>query len=288
MPGCRFSEDVDLSLPPAIVPSLEEVTFTAEMGGTARKRATEHLGQALIAWAKAEASGGLRERVMESLPAALRAGVDLTAVEPPADGEPGTILVSFPRVLEQRLYDQARYMKQEVKLEFGARSPTSPWEMAAVAPYCAPVTDQRSPAWETTVRVLTLERTFWEKATAVHSLNQRGLQERAEGQSRHFADLAQLAHLPRGVAAARDLAALQQVADDKARLYHSASSRYDLARRGELMLVPRPEDIAWLRRDYELTKQMYFRDPQPLEEMLATLTDLSRRVATMAAPLPSE
>ena len=68
------------------------------------------------------------------------------------------------------------YIAPSVKLELGARSDHFPVESRTIRPYLAdalPVVVSRP---ETTVRVLSAERTFWEKATILHAIAHRPLE----------------------------------------------------------------------------------------------------------------
>ena len=89
-----------------------------------------------------------------------------------------------------RLFHDYGFVRPEVTLEFGARSTGEPREERQIqcdaAPYISEV------AFPTTrTLVMLAERTFWEKATAVHVFC-RQQRSRGERLSRHWYDLVRL------------------------------------------------------------------------------------------------
>ena len=81
------------------------------------------------------------------------------------------------------------YLKAEVKLEFGARAtgePCAPMQVGCDA--AAHVSEVAFPS--ATPRVMAIERTFWEKATAMHVYRHKGKPQ--DRLSRHWFDLMQL------------------------------------------------------------------------------------------------
>src|SRR5262249_44106506 len=88
------------------------------------------------------------------------------------------------------LTDGGAYVGPRVKLEFGARSTGEPCITSEIA--CDAAKSLVQLGFPTTVaRVMAIERTFWEKATAVHVFcAQRKL--KGEKLARHWYDLARL------------------------------------------------------------------------------------------------
>ena len=58
----------------------------------------------------------------------------------------------------------------------------------------------------------------------------------------------------------------------------SGWARYDLARPGTFRLVPTPERIVDLERDYQAMRDMYLAAPQEFDVVIAQLTDLEARI----------
>jgi hypothetical protein len=140
------------------------------------------------------------------------------------------------------------YMKPDVLVEFGGRSTGLPAEVM-------PIVCDAAVALPTLIfptaspRVMAVERTFWEKATAVHAFNAReGLP--GDRLSRHWFDLARLletGHAERALAD-RDLAA--QVARHKTDFFAEAGVDYLGAVAGQLRLVPSTGFLPEVAADY--------------------------------------
>ena len=62
----------------------------------------------------------------------------------------------------------------------------------------------------------------------------------------------------------------------KSQFFGSSWANYDRAKPGTFRLVPPPERLPPLRRDYEAMRDMYLSTPVPFDDILATLTDLER------------
>ena len=118
--------------------------------------------------------------------------------------------------------------------------------------------------WRCQVVALDVDRTFWEKATILHSEFHRPADKPTPDRfSRHYADT---------VALAKDRAASTAVGQDdlrdrvvawKSRFFGSAWARYDLARPDTFRLVPPKEREAALRQDYAAMRDMYLSEPEP-------------------------
>ena len=64
----------------------------------------------------------------------------------------------------------------------------------------------------------------------------------------------------------------------KRQFFRSAWANYDEAKPGTFRLVPPPERLPALRRDYQAMRDMYLSEPASFDEVLATLADLERRI----------
>lgn len=79
-------------------------------------------------------------------------------------------------------------------------------------------------------------------------------------------------------AALQDMDLLRRVVSHKRRFYHAAWARHDLAVPGSFALTPPDGRLGALRRDYEAMSVMLFREPPPLESILADLASLEERI----------
>ena len=133
---------------------------------------------------------------------------------------------------------------------------------------------------DTIVTVLAAQRTFWEKATALHAEAHRPADSATPQYfSRHYYDLAMLLDTEEGKAAASDVDLLVTVAKYKAIFFRSGWATYDTARPGTLRLLPSEARIKDLRADYRAMAPMMFDEsPPPFDEILAKVAVLEETV----------
>ena len=151
------------------------------------------------------------------------------------------------------LFKETDFVRPEVKVEFGARSTGEPHTSRPVACDAAEfLPDLEFP--ETRPSTMLAERTFWEKATAIH-VYCRQQRRRGERLSRHWHDLARLdeAGIAQSALADRELAL--SVARHKAMFFSKNDARgqridYEAAVAGGLQLIPSGAAHAVLVDDY--------------------------------------
>jgi hypothetical protein len=159
-------------------------------------------------------------------------------------------------------------------LEFGARSTGEPASVRDLACDAAGLVDGiKFPTAKP--RVMHAERTFWEKATAIHAFC---LQERLRGErfSRHWHDIVRLDDI--GIATVQSLIATlsKSVAQHKSRFFaEKAADRtpidYEAAVGGGLQLTPSGEGRAALEQDYArmLEDGLLLGEAETFDELLA-------------------
>src|SRR5438046_1299443 len=123
--------------------------------------------------------------------------------------------------------EAAGYLRRVVKIEMGARSDHWPCETKPVTPYVAEQFPQgfREPSCD--VKVLSVERTFWEKATILHAEFYRPVDKpMPERFSRHYCDAYEL--IQKGVSneATKRLELLTRVAEHQSLFVRSSWARY--------------------------------------------------------------
>lgn len=236
----RFSEDVDLTYDiRAIAPDL------ASAGGeglppnrSQEQRWTRIIRERLKVWVRDTVSPMLIQRLQdERMAARVTAQADTVQIEYEPQAE------------------VSGYVRPVVLLEFGARSTGEPFERRPVTCDAAPhIPEVTFPAAD--AAVMRPERTFWEKATAIHVFCQGGRFRGAERFSRHWYDVASLdrAGFVASAIADRDLA--QRVARHKSIFFPERDGRgitvdYDAAVRGKLQLVPHGAAAKLLAADYD-------------------------------------
>jgi Nucleotidyl transferase AbiEii toxin, Type IV TA system len=136
--------------------------------------------------------------------------------------------------------------------------------------------------------VMTVARTFWEKATAAHVFCRQG-RVRGERYARHWYDLAAIARSPHFAAAISDRAVASAVADHKSCFFVEKDAQgqtidYASTTTGCLNVVPEGEAKAALARDYAamLGDEVMVRDAPSFEALLEACADLQAKVNAVA------
>lgn len=257
----RFSEDVDLSL------DREQLGFVGDrdpedpdLSGKKQKRLLQELEGAAI-----EAVGGqLLAEIQTALGFSLEQRFTLS-VDP---NDPQTILFAYPTLVGSA----AGYVQPIVRFEFGARGVQLPAEQIDIVPYLHQAFPDLLTDGLVGVKVLGVERTFWEKATILHMLfHQDTTKPLADRMSRHYYDMAQLIKHEAKERALDKLDLLTQVAHHKSVFFKSAKANYEDAKPGSLRLTPNDELAAALRKDYAGMREMIIGDAPTFDEILATI-----------------
>jgi len=180
------------------------------------------------------------------------------------------------------------YVAPVVTLEFGGRATGEPHQVYQVACDIAEhlpgvLFPSASPL------VMTVARTFWEKATAAHVFCRQG-RVRGERYARHWYDLAAIARSSHFAAAVTDRAVASAVADHKSCFFVEKDAQgaiidYASATTGRLNIVPEGEAKAALARDYAAMRgdEVMVRDAPPFEALLEACADLQAKVNGAAA-----
>lgn len=264
----RFSEDLDITYNiRAIAPDLltdgddEAIPATRSQ----ERRWSREIRRRLPGWVVNQALPSLETNLAETgLSAELRAEGDhvFVAYEP--------------------LFDDYGFVRPEVLVEFGARSIGEPREVRLcecdAASYLPDVSFPSARPF-----VMLAERTFWEKATAVHVFCQ---QQRSRGErlSRHWHDLVKLDDMGYAEKALADHALALSVARHKSTFFREKDSTgswvdYEAAVSGELQLVPDGPAYQVLSDDYDrmLTDGMLLDDEERFNDLMERCGDIQRR-----------
>lgn len=262
----RFSEDIDLTIERS-APYLRDGKDPMENGisNNERERRIEALRE--------NAQRFVRELALPALDAALQkalGGKDGWKIElDPEDKDQQTILFWFPRVFE---YSENSYILPRIKLEFGARGEIEPRETRTITPYVAQSFPQLFSVTEVSVSTLSVDRTFWEKVTILHALHHgANMRDRV---ARHYYDTYQIAKAGIAASAVKNPALLEQVVRNKSLMFRDAKASYETAKIGSLKLVPEPENLEKLKKDYADMEEMFMSDAPSFEEILQSLKEL--------------
>ena len=190
-----------------------------------------------------------------------------------------SLMFQYPKSDPTREYS---YIRGLVKIELGWRARTAPSELRAIAPYLAEIPMLlQSP--QITCSVLSPDRTFWEKVTALHAESFR--EKTSRFFSRHYSDVAAMLRTVIGKNASRDVDMLENVRVFKDAYYHSAWARYDLAKPGSLVVIPSAEKIRELAGDYRSMRQMFLTDPPSFDWVVNELQSFERDVNAGRMPI---
>ena len=264
----RFSEDLDITYDiRAIAPDLVGDSGEDALPATRsqERRWTREIRTRLGGWVEDDA-----------LPA-IEATLTRTGLSARLRAEGDRVFVGY-----EPLFTDYGFVRPDVMVEFGARSTGEPrQERLTECDAARYIPDVSFP----TARpfVMSAERTFWEKATAVHVFC---LQQRRGGErhSRHWHDLVRLddsSHAGRALAD-RDIAL--SVARHKSMFFREKDAEgswidYEAAVSGTLQLVPDGQAYDVLADDYDrmLSDGMLLDDEETFDDLMRRCADIEER-----------
>ena len=273
----RFSEDIDLSF------DRHDLGFGGDadpLAAATRKKRAKGV-KALTDTCRRM----IHDRFVPQLAAVLAAALGRTPDETwslsIADDDPDqqTLLFRYPASIEDTPLRQSAYIRPSLRLEFGARSDHWPAVDTSITPIVAEDFPSLFATATSPVHVLAAERTFWEKATAIHAWNHAPANKTlGERFSRHFYDVVRLYESEIGQAAIRRLDLLQKVAEHKMVFFSSSRAKYEDARNGQLRLVPSETRTRELERDYRNMHEMFFVEPPGFDHLIEMLREMETTI----------
>lgn len=173
-------------------------------------------------------------------------------------------------------------IQPQVILEIGPLASWTPHESASVVPYVAEYNPQLFNNSKAKINVVTAARTFWEKATILHQEYNRPLNRPMPNRySRHYYDLykyIQSAYLQEAMA---NRTLLEQVIRFKNQFYYAAWADLKAALHGKFHLIPPPQRIQPLAKDYASMQDMIFQGKAPtFNQILEGLASLEKDLNT--------
>lgn len=263
----RFSEDVDLTFDiRALIPDLLEGREDAMPATSSEERRwSKRVRQALPEW------------VAGTILPILHHAIDREGIEAKLRIDGDKLLIDYPHLAQG-----TGYVAPSVMLEFGARStgePASPRDIVCDA--AAAIEGVEFPVARP--RVMHAERTFWEKATAIHVFC---LQSRMRGDrfSRHWHDVARLDEAGIAAVAMEDRALAAAVARHKTMFFAEKAADatwidYGAATSGHLKLAPSGDALGVLADDYRrmIDDGLLATAPEPFDDLMDRCADIARR-----------
>ncbi|HEU4961224.1 MAG TPA: nucleotidyl transferase AbiEii/AbiGii toxin family protein [Sphingomonas sp.] len=189
-----------------------------------------------------------------------------------------TLVIEYAAVAEG-----TGYVEPRVRLEFGARSTGEPAERREIV--CDAAESLPELNFPTArPRVMLAERTFWEKATAIHVFCKQGRFRGGERFARHWYDLVRLDDAGIAARALADAPLAAEVARHKQIFFTEkdetgATIDYAAAVTGALALVPHGEALQRLATDYAKMVEdgLLLDEAAPFEELMARCAALADR-----------
>jgi len=236
----RFSEDVDLTYDIRAIAGdlIGDAGTPLPVSKSQEKRWSKEIRERLADWVATDVVPRLQQDLgQHGLPATVRAEGDKAFINytPLASG--------------------TGYVPSAVMLEFGARSTGEPCELRSV--HCDAAAHLPSVKFpEATPQVMRAERTFWEKATAIHVFCAQGVFRGGDRFARHWHDVTRLDAAGFAHSAIADTKLAKAVADHKSIFFAERSPDgepidYHAAVRGGLRLVPDKGALSALAADYQ-------------------------------------
>ena len=258
----RFSEDVD------IVINRDALGFS---GDQAPDHAPSNKQRRIRLKALKEASQQcvndtllplLRQAVSQEMPEELSWRLDPDLDDP----DEQTLILSYPTVFSGEM----SYLRQVVKIEMGARSDTEPTQEIDIQPYLADAFPDLLTEVCFSVRAVSLERTFWEKAMLLHEETFRPPDKTRQARmARHYYDLYCLIKRDVGQKASRDLELFDRIAAHRQVYFRQNWVDYETLRPGSLRLIPPEEQLPDWKSDYNAMKdEMFFGDPPVFDAII--------------------
>ena len=270
----RFSEDVDLTFDiRALIPDLLEGREDAMPATSSEERR----------WSKLVRKA-LPEWVAGTIQPILQQAIDREGVDAGLRIDGDKLFIDYPHLAQG-----TGYVSPSVMLEFGARStgePASPRDIVCDA--ASVIEGVEFPTARP--RVMHAERTFWEKATAIHVFC---LQNRMRGDrfSRHWHDVARLDDAGIAAAAIEDRALATAVARHKTMFFAEKAADatwidYGTATSGHLQLVPGGDALKALADDYGRMVEdgLLASTPEPFGDLMDRCAGIARKANAAFKP----
>ena len=227
----RFSEDVDVTYDiRELVPAAQDSDAREPLppNNSQARRWREQVDTGLPAWVRDQVAPILRQALDEQ---GLAATIEVEKANVEIHYESST--------------SPHPYVKQRVLIEFGGRSTGEPCDEHDVG--CDAEGHVEGVSFPTArPRTMRAERTFWEKATAVHAYCLGGLL-KGDAKARHWLDLHHLDKAGTAAKAAEDRDLAQQVAAHKSTFFKvntpDGPIDYHAAVNGALQLVPHDQTV---------------------------------------------
>ncbi|MBP8256150.1 MAG: nucleotidyl transferase AbiEii/AbiGii toxin family protein [Opitutaceae bacterium] len=256
----RFSEDIDLSISPALL-NIDENWLEEPEKKSQRNKRMEKLEALCIQAVHERYAPMLAASIREELGSPdnrwkLTDSVDTVTHSP-------VVLFEYPHVATY-----GGYVPPIVKIEFGSLTDQRPIGEHPVRPMIADVFPDALAVKQVVVVAMEAERTFWEKATILHDASLRPADKPLRDRScRHYYDTVLLAEDAAGQRALARLDLLERVTRFKSLFFMNSWSDYVSAKPGSFRLKPPEARRAEVKADYEKMQDFFMVQPPTFDEL---------------------
>lgn len=176
------------------------------------------------------------------------------------------MLFSYPTAFT----NQIAYLSQEVRIELGARSDTEPTLNINICPYLANAFPALFNQINFSVKAVSPERTFWEKAMLLHEETFRPPDKKRKARmAKHYYDLFCLINAGIGEKATGDLELFDKIVAHRQVYFSYSWVDYSTLCQALLRLVPPKEQLGDWRSDYAAMKgEMFFGKPPAFDDII--------------------
>lgn len=266
----RFSEDIDLIVDKDVLGFAGAAAPDRSPSNKQRKARLENLMDACMHWVQDVLRPAFAARLKGIFG---ETGWQLEVDPDMADGQ--CLLFHYPSVF---LPGVVGYVRPIVKIELGARSDDWRHENQPIQPYVIERLPSLDSATAFPIRVLTAERTFWEKACLLHEETFRPANKpRKIRMARHYYDLWCLLRAGVGERALAQTALFQRVAEHRELFFRYSWVDYSTHKPGTFRLVPPADHVPNWRADYqEMLGPMFFGITPSFDEMMSAAAKFER------------
>ena len=266
----RFSEDIDLAVDYAALGFIG--TRDPRQEGISRSKRTGILAE-MMTECQRYIGGEFLQAVTSRFTEILGVGGTWSLEVDPHD--PNTIRFRYPTASSKAL----AYVNPQVVLELGTHAEFVPHGDFTIRSFVFEEFPKLMQDGAVKVVALLAKRTFWEKVTILHAEFHRPADKALPDRySRHYYDVAMLALGPIRADALADMALLDQVVTHKQTFYPSGWAHYAAAHPSTLRLLPAPERMVALERDYRSMGVMLFGEPPRFATIIETLGTLEAQI----------
>ena len=171
------------------------------------------------------------------------------------------------------------YLTEAIRLKIGSLAAWTPSETAWIESYIAVEYPQIFEGGKISLKVVSTERTFWEKATILHHEANRPKDLKMPARyARHYYDLYCIANSAYKEKAFEQLELLEKVSKFNAKFYPRKWAKYEEATKTHIKLVPENYRIEELRKDYEQMREMFMGERPKFEDIMETIRTLESEI----------